>query len=353
MQYTDVDKVSDSKYVKRFGSMLIRWGKMYGEEDAQRKMDIILQSDNFIEFRETIQELVVFGGISSFAHYKRGFLQFLELVNADEPVTAYIIKMEYAENLTKSTAWNSDGKLTENWNTEKLNRIYQNSTGTSQLYKKDSNVEQDIGITYVASPQHLIYLLNTCYGEYPDSMCIALCFVWLGIPVAEATKILKFQMNEDCTLYEAKNRVQNICEPIATYLREYRDREIEFSPGKNTYYPRYKDGVYFLERIYCPKKIQTIDNPIPTSNLYAKITDLNVCLTQKLGKKYLLTSNGIRRSSVYYDTYKAYMQTDLPIRKLVSSKTNGVKMALQDYTGEYNKWLAEYNKTIAEHPEFQ
>lgn len=351
MKYTDFPQGEGYEFVKRFKGLVIRYEDNFGEDAAQNKIDDILGA-NPDQFRSSVVALFIFAGPNAFYHYKRGLIDLLVWANEKDKCVEADNKIKCVAKIVKSKIWLPDGELSAEFNTPEFIKLKEFSAiAKQQVYKKEIDIESDR--FYVASPKHLLYLLDSCYGDAPDSMCVAVCLLWLGISVSDAIKIKKTDMAEDCSACTFNGQTLLIEEPFASYLCAYKNNEKEFSPEKNSYFTRYKESEYFLERSVFVRTMATIRQPIGSSMIYAKLTAMNIAISQKMGKRIILSCDSIKQSAMYYDAYKAEKEVNIPVSESILSKVRGYQQKLYEHMVTYPMWLKTYQEVVAEHPEFE
>lgn len=335
IKYTD----NESNFIRRFRSLALKWEATEGTEEARNRIRNLLTGD-FHTFQETTRQLLEFGGFSSFAHYKRGYLEYIDLANSMGECTDCDERKNYVEEITKSRIWNAKGEVRPEWR--------ENTSGEPIIEEPEPDI-----VSYVASPEHLVYLLGICYGENPDSVCAMFCLLWTGIRVTHITELLKSDIAEDCTSCTVDGQTYEIPEPLAAYLKQYRENSVEYSIGKRYKILRYKDGKYFIERPINNRNMAILDEPITPYTLYKGVASMNEDLTKFFAKQHVLTIENIRRSALYYKTYKEIEGTKIPPVDVLRVRANIGGHVLYEHVREYQKWLAVYEKVTAEFPEFK
>lgn len=351
MKYTDFPQGEGCEFIKRFKGLIIRYKDNFGEDVAQNMVDNI-SGENLDRFYDSVVALFIFAGPSAFYHYKRGLIDLLIWANKNEKCAEADKKIKCVAKISKGKIWLPDGELSAEFNKPEFIKLKKfSATARQQVYRKEIDVESDR--FYVASPKHLLYLLDSCYGDAPDSMCAAICFLWLGISVSDSIKLKKTDVAEDCSACTFNGRTLLIEEPFASYLCVYKNNDKEFSPEKNSYFTRYKESEYFLERSVFARTMTTVKQPIGSSMIYSKLTAMNIAVSQKMGMRIMLSCESIKKSATYYDAYRIEKKTSIPVSESILSKVGGSQQKLYEHMVTYPMWLKTYQEVVVEHPEFE
>lgn len=348
MDYKKISDLTDNTFIRRVSGLLTRWGKIFGEEDAQKQLDIIMNGA-LDTFQETVLELLVFSGMRSFYQYKRGIAEFLLWAGEIEGCADVNERAQYVRNVQQSSIWTQNGELVKDMQTERFISLSNITVKTSK--PTTSSADEPIeGVRFIANPKHLVKILRDVYGDYPDSLCAALCLSWMGIRVPEAVTIKKTDVGENCQSFTFKHKRLIVEDPIRSYLCLYQQNTIEYLPDKNVLYERYKDSEFFLERVMFEKTGATVRNPMLSAMVYAKMKYLNVILTETYKETFALGTDSIYNSGLYYAAYMDSQKTQFAVRETLYARTNGNRRKVAAAMMEFPMWLETYEKVTTADP---